>query len=374
MPSDVPHVESFIVRFIENRSAPAQSEGLPDWRGVIVHVQTNESKGFTNLADAIAFIARYVCIGSFVLPERRRIMDRPFERVAVVGTGILGTQIAMVSAHAGYQVRVYDTRENAFEETYNKLYTDLRGKGINPFIPWDRWAECKQAIRFTTNLAEALQDADFVVEAITEDLDAKRELFARMGKLAPPQAIFASNSSSLPISRMEESSGRPERCINTHFYIPLQNINMTDLVGGTRTAPEVLQAGEDWIRSIGHVPLHVNKEILGFCFNSVWRAIKKQSLYMWANGFVDFRDIDRAWRIFTGMKVGIFGLMDSVGLDTVYNIEMVYYEESKDPKDKPPQALLDKINRGELGVKTGKGFYTYPNPEFVQPDFVQAKK
>jgi 3-hydroxybutyryl-CoA dehydrogenase len=301
-------------------------------------------------------------------------MNRPFERVAVVGTGLLGTQIALLSAYAGYQVGVYDTREGAFDETYNKLAADFKAKGINPFVPWDNWERCRSAIQFTTNLADALQDVDLVVEAITEDLAAKRKVFEQMGKLAPGKAIFASNSSSLPISRMEESSGRPERCINTHFYIPLQGITMTDLVRGTRTLPEVMQKGEEWIRSLGCVPLKVKKEILGFCFNSVWRAIKKQCLYMWANGYVDFQDIDRAWRIFTGMKVGPFGLMDSVGLDTVYNIEMVYYEDSKDIRDKPPEALVEKIMKGELGVKTGKGFYTYPNPEFLKSDFLNPKK
>jgi len=91
---------------------------------------------------------------------------------------------------------------------------------------------------------------------------------------------------------------------------------------------------------------------------------------MWGNGYVDFRDIDRAWMTFSGMKMGPFGLMDGVGLDVVYDIEMVYYDGSKDPKDKPPQALKEKIGRGELGVKSGKGFYTYPNPEFVGDDFL----
>ena len=195
-----------------------------------------------------------------------------------------------------------------------------------------------------------------------------------MGQSAPAKAIFATNSSSLPVSRMEDSSGRPDRCINTHFYLPLQGMNMADLMAGTKTLPEVMQKGEEWIRSLGVVPLRVKKEALGFCFNNVWRAIKKQTLYMWANDFADFRDIDRAWRIFSGMKVGPFGLMDSVGLDTVYNIEMVYYDESKDPGDKPPYQLVEKIKKGELGVKSGKGFYTYPNPEFLQPDFLNPKK
>jgi len=202
----------------------------------------------------------------------------------------------------------------------------------------------------------------------------KRKLFKQMGELAPPKTIFATNSSSLPVSRMEDASGRPERCINTHFYQPVYGSIMTDLMGGTKTLPEVMQKGEEWIRSLGIIPLRVKKEALGFCFNSVWRAIKKQTLYMWANGITDFRDIDRAWMIFSGMKYGPFAMMDSVGLDTVYNIEMVYYDESKDPKDKPPEALLEKVKKGELGVKTGKGFYTYPNPEFLNSDFLNPKK
>jgi len=301
-------------------------------------------------------------------------MDKPFERVAVVGTGLLGTQIAMVAAYAGYKVSVYDTREGAFDEIYAKLYADLKAKGVNPFIAWDRWQECKNGIRFTTDLGDALEEVDLVVESVTEDVEAKREIFKRMGEKAPAKAIFATNSSSIPVSRMEQSSGRPERCINTHFYLPLQGMNMVDLMGGTRTLAEVMQKGEEWIRSLGFIPLRVNKEILGFCFNSVWRAIKKQTLYMWANEFVDFRDVDRAWRIFSGMKIGPFALMDTVGLDTVFNIEMSYYNESKDPGDKPPEALAEKIERGELGVKTGKGFYTYPNPEFLNPDFLNPKK
>jgi len=301
-------------------------------------------------------------------------MKKPFERVAVVGVGVLGTQIAMLSAYAGYKVAAFDTRPNAFDDTYDKLFTDLKAKVANPFIPWDDWAGCKKNITFTTNLKDALKDVDLVVEAATEDVELKNKIFREMGQAAPPKAIFATNSSSLPVSRMEASSGRPERCINTHFYLPLQGMNMADLMGGTKTLPEVMEKGEEWLRSLGMVPLKVKKEILGFCFNSVWRAIKKQTLYMWGNDFVDFRDIDRAWRIFTKMNVGPFGLMDTVGLDTVYNIEMVYYNDSKDPKDKPPDALMEKIKKGELGVKTGKGFYTYPNPEFLKPDFLNPKK
>lgn len=297
-------------------------------------------------------------------------MNKPFENVTVVGSGFLGTQIALLSAHSGYKVSIYDTKESAFDDTYKRLVVDFKNRGINPVIPWDNWDKLKNAIKFSTDAAAVLKDADLVVEAVFEDLEIKHKVFKMMGDYAPPEAIFSSNSSSIPVSRMEASSGRPERCINTHFYLPLQGMNMIDLAPGTKTLPEVIEKGDLWIRSLGCVPLRVNKEILGFCFNNVWRAIKRQVLYMWANGFVDFRDVDRAWRIFTRMPFGPFALMDTVGLDVVYDIEMVYYNDSKDPKDKPPDALMEKIKKGELGVKTGKGFYTYPNPEFQDPDFL----
>jgi len=155
-----------------------------------------------------------------------------------------------------------------------------------------------------------------------------------------------------------------------HFYQPAIGMNIVDIMGGTKTTSETIEMAQQWVRSIGCIPLPVKKEILGFCFNSVWRAIKRQTLYMWAGGYVDFRDIDRAWMVFTGMNLGPFGIMDQVGLDVVYDIEMVYYNESQDPKDHPPDALKAMIERKELGVKTGKGFYFYPHPDYARPDFL----
>ena len=297
-------------------------------------------------------------------------MNTPLQKIAIVGAGILGAQIAILAAHAGYQVKAYDRLENAFDETYEKIKRDLEAKNARSLIPWPDWPKCKESVQKTTDLDQAVTDADLIIEAAPENIELKNKVFKQLGMKAKPSAILATNSSSIPVSNMEQSSGRPERCLNIHFYFPLQGVNMVDIMGGTKTLPEVMQTGIDWIYSIGCVPLKVNKEILGFCFNRVWRAIKREVLYMWANGFVDFRDSDRGWMIFTGMKEGPFALMDKVGLDVVYAIEMVYYNESKDAKDKPPDALLEMINRGELGVKSGKGFYTYPDPEFLRPDFV----
>ncbi|MCX7634345.1 MAG: 3-hydroxyacyl-CoA dehydrogenase NAD-binding domain-containing protein [Syntrophales bacterium] len=301
--------------------------------------------------------------------------DRPLDRVAVIGAGVLGTQIAMLAAHAGYQVKIYDPVADAFDKTYQKIWDDLKAKGITtPLIPWEKWEEAKNKVQRVTSVDEAVQDAQLVIEAVFENIELKNKVFKELGEKSPPDCILATNSSSIPVSKMADASGRPERCLNIHFYFPLQGVNMVDIMGGTKTLPEVFKTGVKWIISVNCIPLKVNKEILGFCFNRVWRAIKREVLYMWGNGYVDFRDSDRAWRVFTGMKEGPFALMDKVGLDTIYDIEMVYYNESKMPHDKPPDALLEMIKRGELGVKSGKGFYTYPDPEFLRPDFMTPKE
>ncbi len=297
-------------------------------------------------------------------------MTKQLKRFAVVGAGMLGCQIVLLAANAGYEVKVYDSDEKAFERSLDRTRNDLKSRGVNPLVPWERWESARGSVMVVSDLEDAVKDAELVIEAVPEDLTLKRQVWKRIGEKAGPGAILATNSSSIPVSRLEESGGRPERSLNIHFYFPLQGVNHVDVMGGTKTLAEVMETGIDWVHSIACVPLKVKKELLGFCFNRVWRAVKKEALYMWGNGFVDFQDVDKGWMIFTGMKEGPFGLMDKVGLDVVHDIEMSYFENSGDKGDLPPQALKDKIEAGELGIKTGKGFYTYPNPEYASPAFL----
>ena len=299
-------------------------------------------------------------------------MDKKIRKVAVVGTGLLGTQIAIQAACFGYEVSAYDTDEGSFNRVQQNLKASMKISGGEPIVPMEEWEKGVQKVNLCKELEEALRDADLVIEAVPEELELKRKVFERLDALAPPGAILATNSSSMPISKIETATASPERCLNIHFYGLVRGMNMVDIMGGTKTTAETMDAGKAWIRSIGCVPLTVKKEILGFCFNRVWRAIKRETLHMWAEGFVDFRDIDRGWMIFTGMTQGPFGLMDNIGLDVVYDIEMVYYNESKDPKDHPPEALKAMVEQKELGIKTGKGFYTYPDPEYGRPDFLKG--
>lgn len=299
-------------------------------------------------------------------------MGQEIRKVAVIGTGVLGTQISIKASHFGYEVFAYDIDAVSFYRAHESIKSRLNTGVDEGFFTVKQWDISAKAVRICKDLTEAVDHADLVIEAVPENIVLKRKVFESIDALAPARAILASNSSSIPISKIESSTTRPGQCMNIHFYSPAMGKNMADIMGGTQTLPEVMEAGKEWIRSIGCVPLTVKKESFGFCFNRVWRAIKRETLYMWAEGIVDFKDIDRAWMIYTGMPRGPFGLMDNVGLDVVYDIEMVYFNESKDPKDHPPDALKEKIEGKELGLKTGKGFYTYPNPEYGKNDFLKG--
>ena len=290
--------------------------------------------------------------------------------ISVVGLGTLGTQVAIQAAAYGYRVSGFDPDRAAFQRMLTKVREAMRMTRKGPTFPVDEWEQHAAKVEVHQDLASALRHADLVIEVVPEDLAVKRAVFAELDRLAPREAILATNSSTMPVSRIESATTRPERCVNIHFYQPAVGMNMADVVGGTATTPQTLAAATEFVRSIQCVPLGVKKEILGFCFNSVWRAVKRQTLYLWANGFVDFRDLDRAWMVFTGMSYGPFFLMDLVGLDVILAVERIYFEDSGDPRDEPPALLKAKVDRGELGVKSGQGFYSYPDPECAAEGFL----
>jgi len=144
-----------------------------------------------------------------------------------------------------------------------------------------------------------------------------------------------------------------------------------ELMRGTSTSDETMERAHQFAIEIGMVPIKVMKESTGFVFNRVWRAIKRECLHLVDEGVASFEDVDRIWMILYDREIGPFGMMDRIGLDVVRDIEMVYYGESGDERDRPPRLLLEKIERGELGVKTGKGFYTYPEPAFQDPSWLR---
>jgi len=265
--------------------------------------------------------------------------------VAIIGAGFLGKQIASQTAFYDYTIRLYDVNIEPLEKLVKKIARKKKKKGA------------LGEVSYHNNLKEAVADADLIIEAVPEILELKKKIFSQIDEASPPHAIIATNSSSIPVSRIEDAVQRKDKLLNMHFYH--QAIPMVDLMKGTKTSDETFEIGKKWIESIEFTPIVVKKESFGFVFNRLWHRLRLEALKMWSEGIADIEMIDAAWKIFTHMDFGPFGLMDTIGLDTVYYVHMSYYNETGDPKEKPPQALKDMIDRGELGVKTKKGFYTY---------------
>jgi 3-hydroxybutyryl-CoA dehydrogenase len=266
--------------------------------------------------------------------------------IAVIGVGTLGKQIAEWAGLYNYHVNLYDVdskRVSEFIRIAAKQLSKHRLQGM--FTQY-------------SSLKEAVKETDLVIEAVPENIMLKRTIFTQIDDAAPQHTIIATNSSSIPVSRLETAVTRKDKILNIHFY-KLPDIPMADIARGTYTSDNTFHQGLHWLRSIDIEPLVVNKECLGFVFNRVWRAIKKECLKIWAGGYADKETVDTAWKIFTGMPYGPFGFMDIVGLDIVYDIEKIYYNENGNPDDDPPPQLKELVDHGDLGVKTGKGFYQY---------------
>ncbi|MFX1317459.1 MAG: 3-hydroxyacyl-CoA dehydrogenase family protein [Promethearchaeota archaeon] len=274
-------------------------------------------------------------------------MTRDINTITVIGAGYMGKQIIKKATLWGYHVHAYDVNFKDLNEFGKEL---------------KKTQDIKGEIYTHSNLHEAVENTDLIIEAIPEKLELKRETFSQIDKVAPPHAIIATNSSSIPISKIEDAVKRKDKVLNLHFY-NLFTIPMADIMRGTQTSEETFKKGKSWLESIEITPLEVKKECYGFVFNRIWRAIKKDCLKIWAGGHADIATVDKAWKIFvnffTTHDFGPFGFMDQIGLDVIYDIEMSYYIKSEDPNDKPPQALKDMVDSNFLGRKSGKGFYEY---------------
>jgi 3-hydroxybutyryl-CoA dehydrogenase len=285
-----------------------------------------------------------------IVKVKRRNMNPNIKTVGIVGTGFMGRQIANWAALHNYTIHMYDIDSEVLEDAKVFITKALKRKHKENIIT---------NIKYFNSLESALQNVELVIEAISEDLSIKKEVFSQIENCASADTIIATNSSSFPVSKIEDSVQKKDRVLNLHFYAPINVRPMVDIMRGTQTSDEVFERGKKWIESIECTPLVLKKHSFGFLFNRIWRAVKRECLSMWADGIADIENIDEAWRIFTSMPMGPFTMMDGIGLDVIYNVESSYFQESNDPKDKPPEKLKLMVERGELGLKSGKGFYQY---------------
>lgn len=295
----------------------------------------------------------------------------PLRRVAICGAGVQGSMIAFRCAIWGKEVALFDVDQQALERAAGKIQAWL-----HEFVAGGKLTEQEaQAAwrRITTcnDLETALAGADIVIENVPERLELKQAVWGQIDALAPPTTLLTTNSSSLRSSEIGAAVGRKDRTFNLNFMTPTKD-DMVEVMWNSETSARTKEDALAFLESIHTVPIITRREIKGFSLNRVWRAMKKECLKLWAEGYVDPRDLDRAFMLEWGTAHGPFGLMDKVGLDVVRDIELSYYRESGDASDIPPRALDEMIAEGRLGEKSGKGFYDYPDPAYERPGFLRG--
>jgi len=219
-------------------------------------------------------------------------------------------------------------------------------------------------LRSARTLQECVEGADVVFETVPENVELKQEVFAEIDQYLGPETLLSTNTSSIPSSWLASSTRCPERVFNANWSTP--DHRKIEVMGHAGTAPETLETAVEFFREIGLMPIVVKGEVVGYATNRLWRAVKKEALKLLDAGYLTAEDIDRAWMLDWGTTIGPCGLMDKIGLDVVRDIEMIFYRASGDPSDIPPPLVHRMIAEGKLGVKSGVGFYTYPNPAYQQ--------
>jgi 3-hydroxybutyryl-CoA dehydrogenase len=280
-------------------------------------------------------------------------------KVAVVGAGTMGSQIALQTAMSGrYRVALVDADQAQAERAVaqNRRLMDravARGRATDQSA-----AETLSAIAASSDFDAAVADADLVIEAVFESLEPKRDVFRRADQTAPEHAILATNSSTIGISRLADVTGRPDRCCNMHFFHPVTVMQLCEIVRGPKTSDATVAAAMEFVRSINRVPVLINKEVHGFIVNRILFAASEEAMNLLEGGYSSVEDIDLAVKKGLNWPMGPFELMDFSGLDIMYGA--LLDRKKLGEGGEVPAVLKDKVDRGDLGRKTGKGFYDHP--------------
>lgn len=294
-----------------------------------------------------------------------------FKNITVAGSGVLGSQIAFQTAFHGYNVSVYDINDAALEKAKERLRI-LKDTYANYFKDEEKAAAALERFTFSSSLKEAVKDADLVIEAIPELEEIKINFYKELATFAPGKTVFASNSSTMVPSQFAKYTGRPEKFLALHFANEVWKNNTAEVMGHPGTDKQYEEQVIEFAKSIGMIPLHILKEQPGYILNSLLVPFLNAGQVLLAKGVADPETIDKTWMLATGAPLGPFAILDVVGLQTAYNI--VATEAKQNPAAQPIADLLKKeyIDKGKMGRATGEGFYKYPNPAFLDPDFLKA--
>lgn len=281
------------------------------------------------------------------------------KKILVVGAGAMGSQIGMVCAISGYETAVQDIDPSTLEKAREELSSRMDRNVEKGRMTQKEVDEAFERLSFTGDLENAASEADFVIEAAVEKLDVKRELFAKLDEVAPEHAILATNSSTIVGSRIADATKRPDKVCNMHFFNPALVMKCVEVVRGPETSDATVETTVELTKRIGKAPVLLEKEISGFVANRILHALRDEAISLYEGGYASFEDIDTACKAALGHPMGPFELMDLTGIDISYYVRQARYEETGDPADRPRKTIVEKFEKGELGRKTGKGFYEY---------------
>ncbi len=281
------------------------------------------------------------------------------KRVLVVGAGTMGSQIALQTALSGrYEVRLVDSAPGQLERARSQNRR-LLDRSVEKGRLTAAGAEQGLArIEDSEDLASAAGAADLVIEAVIEDFDAKKSVFESLGKHAKKDAILASNSSTIAISRLAGFTGRPELCCNMHFFHPVMVMQLCEVVRGPKTSDATIAAAMEFVRSIDRTPVLLQKEIWGFIVNRILFAASEEAMRLLEGGYASAEDIDIAVQKGLNWPMGPFHLLDFSGLDIFYGAMKDRHRQGEG--DDAPELLRKLVEDGHLGLKSGKGFFEYP--------------
>ena len=277
--------------------------------------------------------------------------------VGVIGCGLMGAGIVQVSAQAGYQVLFVEATDELVRRGLDRLRGTLEGLVQKGKLDAKAKDEALGRIAGTTRLDD-LKGSDLVVEAMTENQALKNETFAKLDRICPPHAILATNTSSCNVTAMAAATKRPGQVLGLHFFNPVPLMKLVEVVRTLLTADTTVTATTEWVRAIGKTPVQA-KDATAFIVNRLLVPYLLDAVRVYESGLASLEDIDQAMKLGCGYPMGPFTLLDLVGLDTTMYVAEVMFEEFREPRYAPPPLLKRMVLAGQLGRKTGKGFYTY---------------
>lgn len=283
--------------------------------------------------------------------------------IAIIGAGVMGAKVAWACASSGLHTKVYDiSREQAELARHEAL----------------SWSNEKERLivenhfELCDDLEQAVAGVQLAFENVPEDLELKKEVLAFIDSRLDTETYLGTNTSSLTCSPLANATKRPDRFFNLNFSDPLCH-GLVELMVSPAAATETITFAKAWAKHISMVLIQTKKEQMGYAFNRLWRVIKKEALRQVSEGVIDAQDLDRAWRLVFGTKQVPFGIIDGASIPTIIKVEEQYYNATGDETDKPPPFLYKMLENNELGVRTGKGFYEYPNPAYERRDWLMGE-